>query len=56
MPLVVNECVSERKAIDFLNPVDVHVGARIRATRSFRKFEIWELASAIQIPASLLME
>jgi len=42
--------------LDILNPVDVHVGARIRASRTFRNFELWELASAIKIPASRLME
>jgi hypothetical protein len=41
--------------MDFLNRVDLHVGARICATRTFREFELWELASAIQISTSLLI-
>ena len=42
--------------IEFLNPVDVYVGGRIRATRVFRNLEPWELAKAVGVPASLLFE
>jgi transcriptional regulator with XRE-family HTH domain len=42
--------------IDLLNPVDLHVGARLRATRDSRNFELWQLATAIEIPASRLLE
>jgi len=42
--------------MDFFNPVDVHVGARVGASRTFRKFALWELASAVKIPASRLIE
>jgi len=42
--------------IEFLNPVDVHVGGRIRASRAFRNRELWELASAVRIPASCLID
>jgi transcriptional regulator with XRE-family HTH domain len=46
----------ERVMIEFLNPVDVHVGARMRASRDFRNLELWELATAAKISTSRLIE
>jgi len=42
--------------MEMLNPVDVHVGARVRATRVFRNFELWELAAAVGIPSARLIQ
>ena len=42
--------------MNFLNPVDVHVGARVRASRIFRNYELCDLASAVKIPTSCLIE
>jgi hypothetical protein len=35
--------------MELLNPVDIHVGNRVRATRVFRNLDLWELASAVKI-------
>ena len=41
--------------MELLNPVDLHVGSRVRSTRVFRDLELWELATATGIAVSDLV-